>query len=259
MPLHQYAKWGGLSLPIPIGDTDGTNLNFSDTDPLQSVLVGLLSQALTSELATVWTLICAGFPDDHPLYNSTTPVADTLELEPSPDLMKERVAGWPLLAVHRTGDVEMLDQSIQYQDIKQAWQVHWILGPRQGAVMDRKLLNVLQAAGKIIDIAIEDKSHPDYDSGAVQFYGATLDDPPLASSVKVMGWGAGQATFAGDENGAKFHALRVDLEIVEVWRPDTDAFTELDGMSTHVGGGGAVEILPDLVIGDTDYVGDYHE
>jgi hypothetical protein len=220
---------------------------------------GQRSRSHHGELTDAWTLVCAGLPSDHHLNGNTTPVNDTLELEPSPDLMKERKAGWPLLAVHRAGDAEMVDQSLQYQQIKQTWNVHWILGPRQGAVADRKLLNVLQAGAKIIDIAIEDKSHPDWQSGALQFFGASLADAPLASSVKVTGWGAGQASFATDENGAKFHALRVDLEILEVWRPDVDAYTEGDGMTAHVGGGNQTEIIPDFVIGDTEYPGPMYE
>ena len=251
MTEHLYAHWGGLTLPIPDGAVDGTNLNLTEQDPLTGQLVGLLAQALRSELTTVWTTVCAALPTDHPLRGSTDPVGDTLEQEPSDKVMQERKGAWPLLAVHRSGEAEINEHGRQVEK----WLVHFILGPRQGIVEDRKLVPVLPTAARIMALTIEDKGHPDYLGGAVCFFGATLADTPLADSIAVKGWGVGSAKFAADERGPVYPALLMTLDVEEGWDWDVEAYGECTGAYVHVHGGDAHELLPDMVIADTDYPG----
>ena len=251
MTEHLYASWGGLTLPIPDSAVDGSNLNLTDLDPLTAQLVGLFAQAIRSELTTVWSTVCAALPTDHPLRGSTDPVADTLEQEPSSDVLRERKTAWPLLAVHRTGEVEFDERGDQVEQ----WLVHYILGPRQGVVEDRKLGAALPTVARIISLAVEEKSHPDYQSGALCFFGDTLADEPLARMISVKGWNVGTGKFTDEERGPVYPALLLSLNVLEGFTWNAEAYGPCTGMYVHVHGGDAEQLVPDLVIADTDHVG----
>jgi hypothetical protein len=248
---HIYESVGSMTLPIDPTLVD-SDLSLDVLDPACAMLTGLFKQALKSELDTVWTAVCAGLPSDHPLYGSTSAVADALELEPTSDVMRERKPDWPLLCVHRTEQATYERDSFGNVTRKQTWNAHLILGPRAGIASDRKLQAVLIRASDILALVVERRGHPDYASGALQFFGSTLDGPHYLDSCYVVSSGVGNASFADQD--AVYHAMRMVLETTEGSDDTLAAYPEFQGGTIHIGTGDASGVLPEVVELDTDHI-----
>jgi len=244
-----YQKFGALDLPLNPDDfTDG----LSPLDPAKHTLTELFKAAINAELGEVWDKLVgltngAGLVADH-ILKDTEPVESTLELEPSPTVIKEWKADWPLLVVHRTGTGTYEQVTLQEERLTQQWLVHYILAPGLDVGDARKFVDALTAAAKIIRMVIRDRGHRAYQSGALQFF----DDTTSIASIELKSQeGPGQAQFAG-EGGPVYYAITLTLETVERCTDKTDQFEEGKGLEIDVGVGSQDEILPSLIQGDSE-------
>lgn len=235
-----FQRVGDLSFPVLETDVADSLLPL---DPPRAVLAGLFKAAINSELADAWAKVAAPrFPNFGPL-----PVADVLELEPSPTNMQQRKAAWPLLCVHRTGEAT-LDQITLFEErLTQKWAVHYILGPLD-IVGERKLSDICIAIAKLIMLVVRQRGHKSYQNGALQFFPGTGG---LASLWPKSIDGPGQAKFAGDDNGTTYYAMTLTLESTEITSDSVDGFGDFDGVGFSVGVGDADQIIPDLLQGDS--------
>ena len=159
---------GGLKLPLRATDIDSTELSYAVADPALHALLALFEAALNAELTESWTVVCAKLPSDSELCASTTPVADTLHVPPTKDVldvMAQRKCGWPLLALHRAGEEESVEYGIHRDKWRQPWQLTWIFGPIT-AIDVLKLAGVERLAAETVKRVCYLASHPAHDSGA---------------------------------------------------------------------------------------------
>jgi hypothetical protein len=212
-------------------------------DPARDKLLELFAAAINSELADAWTAATNGTP-----LATTSPIKSKLPLEPTPNVMLEQVNNFPVLALHRSGTAEYEELTLQIEQRKQQWLLHYFLSPLRADHM-RQLSGVLAWVPAIIQEVIYLQGHPSYESGAIQFgFGGSGG----LSTLRITGHEIGQARFAdsGDE-GPTYLACTVTLESTERGDWIDGAFPDLDGMILRAGVGGADEVLPDVIIGDS--------
>ncbi len=244
---------GSLTLPPDIG-TIAAAKALTSLDPARRVLADLFKTAILAELTEAWVAAVANRLTDSHGISPTLPVADVLELEPTPPIMQARKAEFPLLCVYRSGQAEEEPHTFYAERTKQPWTVEWILGAGDVATIFQ-LGDLAVAASKIIGRVCYRGGHPAYQSGALQFG----EDSPsgLISIRKRNHEGPGQASFAGDAKGTLYYAITINLESIE--HTTEIAGSEQDGIfegaDYEIGVGGAPEgVMPGLVYASTDPV-----
>ncbi|HEU4544359.1 MAG TPA: hypothetical protein VFR23_24725 [Jiangellaceae bacterium] len=226
-------SFGGLRLPVQASDVDRT---LASLDPGRDVLLDLFAAAINAELTAAWAKVRLGLSPGHAL--GALPVSDTLPAMPTVQVMQERKAVFPLLALHRDGrgayETHLIDQEL----LRQPWELHYILCPLDTAD-SRRLLDIGIAISKIVDRVVSRGGHPAYQSGAYALFGADTESA-LFGALRVIGHdGPGQAVFAGDEQGTKYWAMTVQLESVEYPSERTDENAgAFDGADYAIGIGG---------------------
>lgn len=233
------------SLELPVDPAEFTD-SLKALDPGLAILTALFKSAINSEFTTAWQRVTATLAAPQPLYGSL-PVADTLELEPTPALMQQRKAVFPLLCVHRSGEALFDEATLTYDRLTQPWDVHYILCPLDVGDL-RKLHFICVAVGKLIRLVIEKRGHPSYESGALQFF---PDKGAFSSIDLVSQQGPGQAQFAGNEDGPIYYAISFKLKTTELSSNDLGAFGNFDAMDASIGVGNADSVVPDLMQVDT--------
>jgi hypothetical protein len=255
MPLQTvslYETLGGLDLPVEAADV-GDTLNA--LDPGVHLLAELFKAAINGELTDAWQKVVGStspvnagvIGSAHPLYN-TLPVADTLELEPTPAIMTQRKAVWPMLCVHRMGRATYDDIALQLTRRTQTWGLHYILGPLDVADL-HKLNKICVAVTAIVAMVIRDRGHRAYQNGAVQFF----PDTEAFTSIRLVSHeGPGQAKFSESGDSTLYYAVSMELETTETVKDNPDAFGVFDAVDYEIGGGGDDGILPGLIYAQTD-------
>jgi hypothetical protein len=233
---------GKLSFPLDPQDF-GTTL--VPLDPARHVLAELFKAAINAEFTAVWRKVTTRSLSD------TLPVADTLEMEPSIQVMQQRKAVFPLLCVHRTGTAN-LDQITLFEDrLTQQWAVDYILGPLD--VGDaRKLQDICLAITKLIRLVVRQRGHAAYQSGALQFF---HDTAQLASIEVKSIEGPGQASFVGDPKSTLYYAVTVMIETTEITGDDPDFYGPLQATDFDIGLGNDADIIHGLLYAGTDQSG----
>jgi hypothetical protein len=248
MTASLFEKFGATELPVELGDLSATARTFEALDPGRDLLVDLFSAAIRAEFGTgtgsAWYLVTSSLSAGSVLRNSTDPIGFTLKLEPSQRILNELRVTWPLLAVHRTGEAEYRNRTFQVSERVQKWAVHWIMGPMTAGEM-HKFCDAPVAVAGIISRVCQLGAHPAYNGGAQSFY-------DVFSGVTFLKHAAGQARFSEDED-LVYYAMSSELETVERVRL-IDEGAELLGLTMTLGVGDDVEILPELVTADSDYV-----
>jgi len=242
---------GSLRLPPDLAAiADAKTL--SALDPARRLIANLFKTAIQAELTEAWVAAVAGrLTPDHKI-SGTTPVADVLELEPTPPVMQSRQSGFPLLAVYRSGKGEYSPHTIYADKLTRPWTVDWILGPADIATAFQ-LCDAAGAISKIISRVIFRRGHPAYQSGALQFGSDT--DSGIGSIRMVDEEGPGQAKFAGDDKGPVYWAITMHLETTEYVSENTGAepYGQLEGADYDIGIGGTPEgVIPGLLYASTD-------
>lgn len=244
-----FARFGGLRLPLnPADFTDG----LSPLDPARATMAGLFAAAINAELGEVWAALFttlggngAGLPTGHPLLDST-PVREVLELKPTPQIVKQYAARFPLLCVYRDGTGTYEQHTLEIDRLTQPWTIDYFLTPLD--VGDwRKLEAACTAVAKIIRLCIRQRGHLAYNSGAVAFE----TGGPLSAIRLVSQDGPGQASFAGDDGGTLYYAMSMALETIEITE-DLPVDPDFLGAMFEVGVGSSSEgVMPGLIYADT--------
>jgi hypothetical protein len=244
--LHE--SFGGLDLPVDVTEIDNT---LTPLDPGRDVMLALFEAAINAELTAAWVRMARGFPRDAGV-STTLPVADTYPGEPTPQVMKERQAVFPLLALHRSGEHTYEQQTLELDLLRQPWELHYIVGPLDVAAT-RQLQDVCQAVSKIVRRTVERRGHPAYESGVEQFF---PDGSAPFSSAELKGGQMGPAAFAGDEKSTPYYALTLRLETTEVARVNGEgSFGPFDGTDYDFGIGNGPDgegVIHGLLYASTD-------
>jgi hypothetical protein len=237
-----FASFGGLELPVSEQDVSSSLSSF---DPARDRLLRWFRLAINSEFAFPWTEATDALPAGHALIG-TQPVQDSIPFAPTQSVMGTRKAAWPLLALHREGDAEISDFSLEEDQLKQRWQLHHILGPLD-IEAGRRVLDIGQAIGKFLALTIRRFGHQSVDDGANQQELAGLMSLRIVSIS-----GPGPASFDSDGETAVFWATRYTLETVETSDDVTEHYAEFEGanISIDVGGAGSDEVNPNFVEAD---------
>ncbi len=238
-----FQSFGGLSMPVPI---DGVT-SLTSLDPARDRLLELFESAINSEFGTVWSQVLADMPSGFALAG-TSPVQDTLPMEPHLEVVQERKCSFPLLCLHRTGNYTVEPFLMDEDKLTQEWHLHYILGPLDIGGQ-RRILDIGQAIGKLVAAVIRDFGHQSYESGANQIEAAGLMSLRISGGVPI-----GRAAFNDNGKSVAYWATRVTLESTEVSAPLTDQLSDFDGMdiSLDVGGANEPDISPDFVSASTD-------
>lgn len=229
-------NFGNLTFPLVASDFTTT---LTPLDPARHELTELFKAAINAEFSEVWEQVATRS------LVGTLPVQDTLEMEPSVQVMQQRKAVFPLLCVHRTGTAS-LDQITLFEErLTQQWAIDYILGPLDiGDIY--KLGDICLAVAKLIRLVIRQRGHAAYQSGALQFFDAHI------ASIEVKSVeGPGQASFVGDEKSTLYYAVSLTIETVEVTGDDVDSFPKYQATDYDVG----LDGVRGLVYAGTDQSG----
>jgi hypothetical protein len=232
------ATFDGLS-----GDYDES---LAPLDPGRDILLGLFKQAIESELGARWNIARAST-----VLSAADVVADTLPLRPSPEIMQQRKAAFPLLAVYRSGKGTFEEHTFENDKLTQPWELLYTLGPLPPEDQ-RRLVDILPAIAKVVALVIRRRGHPDFDGGALQFF----EGKGHFGAIRIVSYEVGQAQFGGGEAAPTYWTAQIDLETVEFANDLDGAFTGFDGASYEVGIGDDGGILPAAIIADTETAGD---
>ena len=242
-----YESHGALELPFEAADVSDTELTFAPADPAQRVLLDLISTALASEMGPAWSKVTNSLPATHPLYG-TAIVQSKLPAEPTEMLVKQTASPYPALYVHRTGEAQLTEWTLELHQRTQQWLVHWIIGGLDAGAQ-QKLQGALQRVGDVVQSVIRNKRHPDYNSGHVSLTTSTDG----LTSIRVLNAAAGAARFAAEEQ--TFLASVVTLESQELVELQTSQLSTFGVTTFDVSlGDPDDDPLETFIELDTDYV-----
>lgn len=246
MTQSLFQHFGGLTLPVAAADVDGTG-GMVTLDPGRDILLGLFRQAIISELGAAWNQLRTELTTTD--LATTTVVNQTVPFDLRPQLARSLQFKYPVLAVYRTGEAQFSEHTLVWEKLTQQWGVEYVLGPLP--IEDvRRIGDILSAVPKVIAAAIRLRGHPDYDSGAVQFF----EDAGRFASVRPLSYAMGPAAFSDGADSPIYHTMSMKLETVELVA-DRDGFaTDLEGASFTFGVGDGSQVLPAEVEADTDAI-----
>lgn len=237
MTTSIYRKHGGLSLPVLAGDVTTTLVPL---DPSRDKLLNWFKDAINGEFDAAWDVV-----QPYTELTGTSPVATALPQRPSLQLMRETKTTFPVLALNREGRITIGRRSLLKHTLTQEWGLHYILGTLDAAD-ERRASDLLIAVVKLVDLVIDQNSHPNHNSGA-----AVLSPDDFAE-IKITGAQIGPAAFAGD-TAPTYWAASITLQTVEVSGFADGADPPLDGVSIQAGTGNADGLIPNLINADTDF------
>ena len=243
MPESVFTSFGGLDLPVT--DSDVTD-SLSSLDPARDRMLAWFAAAINAEFQSVWTEAIAALPSGHDL--GAAPVQDTMPFEPTPRLMKERKASFPLLALHRTGRATFESLTLEEDRLTQNWNLHLILGT-MGIDGQRRILDIASAVAKTIAVSIRCFGHPAYESGANQLEAGDIHSLELVAST-----GPAAARFDGDDDSPTYWAITLELVTTENTSPNIAHEKMIDGLDLDmdVGGAGSPDISPSFIVASSD-------
>lgn len=252
MTQSLFETFGGLDLPVSATDVVDT---LAPLDPARDTLVSLFQTAINAELLAPWSTIMATLDPTHPLRTGgPNPINDVLPLEPSPTVMQQRKAVFPLLCLHRTGTARYDEIALggQVERLTQSWDVHYILGPVDTGTL-RKVADICVAVTKIVRLVIRRRGHPAFQNGALQWYPAHFGTVGTLGTVTLTGYdGPGQAQFATGPDAPLYYAVTMHLETAEHTVDDPNAFGNFDATDIEIAAGDDADLLPDMAQLQTD-------
>jgi hypothetical protein len=205
MAASMYGGYGATSFPlqIPLGNHA---IDFLD---LQQACIGLLlKDAINAELGDEWRRICSRLEDDHFLNRSpgALPVVHVVDMEPSPAVLGQTFAQWPILAVYREGTPTTTQQNIDGESgTAEPWAVDWVIGPLDHGDQARvgKFAN---AVANLVRYVTSEGFHPAHQNGVCVTVG-------IFSQLHAKGqMGPGVAQVIGDEKGNGYYGISIQLE-----------------------------------------------
>lgn len=239
-----YEGVGGVSFPLREA---GYSDSFAPLDGARDRLLGLFTSAINAELGPVWRNVTDnGLAPGHRLIG-TQPVEDSIPMAPTLALMQARKSKFPLLALHREGDAEFEEHTMDSFRVKQQWSLHYILGPGD-VEFERKFLDFPMAIRSLLALVIRQRGHASYDGGALQFFPGTGS---LSSVRLVKHSTTGRAVFSEDPS-ATYWAMLFTLETTEIMTQDEAAYPELSGFDATLNLADGQEVLPEFASGSVD-------
>ncbi len=224
---------------------DGSALGYSDTleplDPGRDILLALFKKAIESELGSRFDVVTAST-----VLVASEVVEDSLPLRPNPELMQQRKAAFPLLCVYRSGTATIEEHTLEIDKITQPSEVVYTLGPLPASDI-RKLGDILSAIPKLVQLVIKRRGHPEFDSGALQFF----EGKGHFASVRAVSYETGQAQF-GDAGSPTYWTCQVNIETTELADGLPGETTDLVGAGYSIGIGNEGGVLPDALNIDTE-------
>lgn len=236
MPVDSLVgRIGGLTLPLRPADFNGS---FVSVDPARSRLLALFRTAINYELSEVWPLATK---NTAPLFNKQ-PVQDTLELEPTKQLMQERKAAFPLLVLHRVGRGDWFEHTLDMDRRDQDWRLYYILPALKTEDM-RRIGDVCMVVSEVVRRTIRNHGHKAFEDGALQWFG----DASGIGAIKVKSQTIGHASFSEDENAPAFLMIMIELSTSEYSEDLPEEFAGFDGVDYHVGLASDEGTLPEFI------------
>ncbi len=235
-----YESTGALSFPLAPD---------ADLDPARDRLLELFKTAINYEFGARWTAAVQAL-DPRTKFFSTLPVADALPLAPNKRAIEQRKSGFPLLCLHRSGDIEVEQYVMDSHRLIQNWTMHWILGPGDLEV-ERKLGDFWIAIVKLIGHVIRQRGHSAYDGGRLQFF---TDTSAISGISIVSASPLGVASFA-DEDSATYHAGIMTLSVTEIARDNLEAYPDFTAADVDVSLTDATDRIPSFAQGASDAPG----
>ena len=238
-----YLATGGIQHPTEATDVENGQL-YSVGDPARDTLIALFSAAINAELGAAWNSARTGTA-----LSASAPVADTSYTAPRRSVLRESGYQFPLLAVYRTGEAPWSWFGLDVRQRRQRWGVDYILGPLK-AEDERRLGGALNWVAAVVDQAIEQRGHPAYEDGDVQFYGAdipTVWRPGTLASVSLISSQEGVASFGQDGEGVEFLACSMVLESTEFDGVDCEVAAAFSGLNVSIDITGDGGTLPDAI------------
>ncbi len=243
MPLATdslFQRFGGLEMPLEAADVDTT---LAVLDPVRAKLLAFFKAAINSEFGEAWTKITGQLATDHVL-RGTSPVQTVLELEPTGKTLSQIKVGFPLLALHRTGEATFESYSFEEERLNQPWDLHYIVAPLEAANV-HKIGDICVAVAKLVRLLVRNKSHKSYEDGATQFGDLSRIDVPSFQT--------GPARYATGDDAPLYLAAVMRLDTQERSGDVDGAFEPLTGIDYDVGVGGPEEgVQPHAILADTD-------
>lgn len=235
-----YESTGALAFPL---EAD------ADIDPARDRLLELFKMAINYEFGARWTAAVQSL-DPRSKFFPTLPVSDALPCAPTKRAIEQRKSGFPLLCLHRSGDIEVEQYVMDSHRLVQDWTMHWILGPGDLEV-ERKLGDFWPGIVKLVAHVIRQRGHSAYDNGRLQFF---TDTSAISGISIVRASPLGVASFS-DEDSATYHAGFLTLSVTEVARDNLEAYPDFVAADVDVALTDATDRLPGFAAGASDAPG----
>ena len=242
MTLSLYRSVGGYTLPVTAAAID-EDYTLDTVDNAKRRLLALTVAAVNAELGGAWAVVVPHIPE----MRGTTPVVDSYPYEPTAQRMAERSTRFPALYLHRSGELQYDELTVNQPRKTAPWSMHYILGPLKiGGIS--KLENALWIVPDIVAATLDNGGHPAYASGVPQF-GEGAGGLRKATLVTAS---AGTAKFASD--APVYYACLMQLRTEELITEQEGTEAPYDGMGAtyHVGDG--QDMLHDALQTDTEII-----
>ncbi len=233
-------RFGGLTFPLNPADFNGSLVPL---DPVRSRLVQLFASAIRYELGPVWSKLTGQANQ----LTGKRPIESILELDPSAHDMREAGVVYPVLALHRVGDQEWSDHTMQIEKCEQDWNLHYIL-PALDIATVRRVSDVFRIIPEIVRRVIRARGHISFENGALQFF----PDKGGIGYIKMTNAKSGQAQFGGQVQDPLWWATTITLHTIEYGYDDENEFAPFNGVDWSIGVGDSTGIIPNLLNASTD-------
>ena len=200
--MTTYPEFGGTTLPVT-ALADGAY-----HDEAQDLLLSFSAAVIRSALDATWP--------------TGVSVADQLPWEPDKNLFGQRVAGWPLLLLWRSGDNELTQEATTtYTD---TWTLMWCIGPCSGDDA-MKLGPARMYAFTALLGAYRNMAHPSVADGV-----AVLKS--YFGRIKVKSWDLANMF---SEDGVMYPVLTMKIATTEMLTWNTDEVATIGGLMVFQG------------------------
>jgi hypothetical protein len=239
-PNSIYRRVGTTEFPFSAEDVDDAELSI--TDAAQDTLLALFAAAINDELTAAFQKVCAAIP----ALAGKLPVVDRWPGQLTPQVMKERKADFPILAVYRIGTATWTQRTLDVLQLNQEWGIDYVLGPLDTGPLQR-VGRILQKVIALLQLVLWQRGHKAYRDGETQFGDANSLQWAFIESHEF-----GQAKFVNDETGVVYYALSAKMTTVEVDSDVEGVLPDFTGTTFTFGVGGSDGVLPDEIVAVTE-------
>lgn len=233
-PNSIYRSVGDARFPFSSSD-----LNPSEgaiTDAVQETFLALFKAAINDELGDVFQIASIGTT-----LAGQPPVADIWAGPLTPQVMKQRKATFPILAVYRTGTANWTERTLDVLQLTQQWGIDYVMGPLGTAEIER-VGRICHKIAILLQLVLWQRGHKSYQGGALQF-----GDVSNVTMAWVESHELGQAKFVNDDGSVIYYGLSAKMTTLEV-DSDLNPYPPLTGATFTLGMGSPDGVLPDQII-----------